>query len=459
MFANFILGVKRLGKEFRGSLNQYFYCLINIFIGPFVCVGYWVPNIQSRILQDVSFNHHSRIVTLICLVITTLLFNFTYAFSGLISLQIAVYGLYLSMKFLFPKGLVLGQVRLFASISYEYIDRIPSMILHRGRVLSKHVLDQSVQGRKFVVHCLGSGDSISTYVARLWGHNKPKGELEDEGVFHICIEQPGISTSKSFLGRIFQLVAVLFMLSFKFWCHKLGVYPSIIIFALLVPNAYKPFYIRRYANSVQTIMQYLSSKGVKTSDISLSAFSLGGVAVMLWRKLYDKAASIKICLDRSPQVQRIHMYGANAFFLPATAVLCTVFMSLSLCTGFYFSLSSILMVSVLLVFALALFKSLRAPVLRFALKVSGNWSGLCSLNNLKVFNAEQDHVLGKAFRFNAAKDVTQEFSGDHMSTPSYDSEGDITGYSNDNKAYHNLVNMYERVVSCVITRQPKENTI
>jgi hypothetical protein len=459
MSANFISRLSRLVQGSKEILNQYFHSVMNIFIGPFVCVAYWVPHIQSPSIKSVNFKYHSRIVSLICLSLTALLFNFTYVFSGVIALQLLLYGCYTAMRFVFPKGLLLGQVRLFSSVAYEYIDRVPSVIIHRGRLLGKEVLDRSNQGKRYVVHYLGSGDTISTYVSRLWGHDQPKGNLEDDGVFHICIEQPGIAPRSSAFGRVLEVLAALFILSFKFWCYKIGLYPSILVFAMLVPIACRPFYIRRYADSAQKIVQYLRSKGIEPSRISMTAFSLGGVAAMLWRRLYDKAGEIKVCLDRSPQVNRIDEYGSKTFFLPSIALACTVMLVLSLSLGFWVNALYILAASALVVCTLTMFKSLRASVLRFALKSTGNWSGLPVLSNLKVFNAKQDHVLGKEFRFNVCKGGTHEYDGDHMSTPSYDHNGEITSYSNDNKSYHNLVDIYEGVMSRLIRRRPPVNGV
>ncbi|MDC3180925.1 hypothetical protein OAT84_02145 [Gammaproteobacteria bacterium] len=433
--------------------KEHIHRLSNLFIAPLVCLGYWVPNIELSAIKMLKYNHYSRLVSSIGILQSLgLLFLLTpYAWGY--SIPAIAYGVYILMQFLYPDGLQLQSMRLFSSFSYDYIDGVPVAVLQNGVALHGGYLSRLDKGVKVVLHCIGSGDCVSTYISRLWNKDRiKKSFLDNENNVHVCIEQPGVARSNSMLYNLAKQTAVLFIVSLPFWYTQLGLYTTLIIFSMIVPIVLPPFSIQRYANSVEAVMKRLRLSGIKDEKIQINSFSLGGVAVLLWRKLYDASAKVRLLIDRSPQVDSINQYGAKRFLLPALAFYLS-FVYCMLWFGAFLSVIEICCFAALPLVIMGLVPTLRSPVLKFALQMSGNWSGLPSMDNINVYNAKTDHVLGDEFKFSScAKSQIKILDGRHMSTPCYNDSGDIESYSEENESYHNLVNIYEQVVSCLIGR-------
>ena len=104
-------------------------------------------------------------------------------------------------------------------------------------------------------------------------------------------------------------------------------------------------------------------------------------------------------LDRSPYVTKIHNYGSKRFVLPAVGLYASTFILVYSLLGASCSLIFVSSLSFTPVLTLLLFKHIRAGVLKFCLKLTGNWTELPDMSNLIACNVSSDQILGNEFLF------------------------------------------------------------
>ena len=105
---------------------------------------------------------------------------------------------------------------------------------------------------------------------------------------------------------------------------------------------------------------------------------------------------------------------------------------------------------------LLLFKHIRAGVLKFCLKLTGNWTELPDMSNLIACNVSSDQILGNEFLFKSSgKPIfeSKTTAGNHISVPVFAKDGrSIDRYEANDDKMQSMVNFYEKIVSKVVTR-------
>jgi hypothetical protein len=362
------------------------------------------------------------------------------------------------IKMRYPDGFFLKSgIRVFGRTKTTHIGSTSGVVVMNNQIVPQHRVSEAMRSsKKVMIHVLGSADNLSTYISRVWG---AKQFIGNPDVCNICIEQPGIQSNV--LYRRYSLFAHalnLFLMTLPFWVMTIGVKPVLFLVLFICPLFYDAFSISSYAKRIQSVVRAVKAEGKADCNISISAYSLGGVSALMWRKLYDVSASIRVILDRSPYVTKIHNYGSKRFVLPAVGLYASTFISVYSLLGASYSLILVASLSFTPVLTLLLFKHIRAGVLKFCLKLTGNWTELPDMSNLIACNVSSDQILGNEFLFKPSGKPSFEAkttAGDHISVPIFAQDGrSIERYEACDDKMQSMVNCYERIISKVVTRHP-----
>ena len=193
----------------------------------------------------------------------------------------------------YPDGFFLKSgIRVFSRTKITHIGSTSGVVVMNNQIVPQHgVIEAMHSSKRVMIHVLGSADNLSTYISRVWG---AKQFIGDSDVCNICIEQPGIQSNA--LYRRYSLFAHalnLFLVTLPYWLMTIGVKPVLFLVLFICPLFYDAFSISSYAKKIQSIVRAARAEGKADCDISVCAYSLGGVSALMWRKLFDVSASIR----------------------------------------------------------------------------------------------------------------------------------------------------------------------